>query len=86
MFNQRSSLTNSYFGWQLLNSYPSDEFGKRKEKEMKDAFWFLNGTDPTLQIPLRPIKDSTRGQGQAFRTSEQLHLRQFIYALLLSFT
>uniref|UniRef100_A0A1I7W6W8 Ovule protein n=1 Tax=Heterorhabditis bacteriophora TaxID=37862 RepID=A0A1I7W6W8_HETBA len=41
------------FGWQLLNSYPSDEFGKRKEKEMKDAFWFLNGTDPTLQIPLR---------------------------------
>uniref|UniRef100_A0A1I7X181 Ovule protein n=1 Tax=Heterorhabditis bacteriophora TaxID=37862 RepID=A0A1I7X181_HETBA len=32
---QLSSLTSSYFGWQLLNSYPSDEFAKKKEKEME---------------------------------------------------
>uniref|UniRef100_A0A1I7XD31 Aminotran_5 domain-containing protein n=1 Tax=Heterorhabditis bacteriophora TaxID=37862 RepID=A0A1I7XD31_HETBA len=44
-------------------AYPSDEFDKKKEKEMEDAFWFLNGTDPTLQIPLcmtyttRPSQD-----------------------------
>uniref|UniRef100_A0A1I7WHJ5 Uncharacterized protein n=1 Tax=Heterorhabditis bacteriophora TaxID=37862 RepID=A0A1I7WHJ5_HETBA len=35
MFNQLSSLTSSYFGWQLLNRFPSDEFGKKKEKEME---------------------------------------------------
>uniref|UniRef100_A0A1I7WXU3 Ovule protein n=1 Tax=Heterorhabditis bacteriophora TaxID=37862 RepID=A0A1I7WXU3_HETBA len=35
MFNQLSSLTSSYFEWQLLNRFPSDEFGKKKEKEME---------------------------------------------------
>uniref|UniRef100_A0A1I7WCA0 Uncharacterized protein n=1 Tax=Heterorhabditis bacteriophora TaxID=37862 RepID=A0A1I7WCA0_HETBA len=37
MFNQLSSLTNSYFGWQLLNRYPSDEVGKKTGKEMETS-------------------------------------------------
>uniref|UniRef100_A0A1I7XJV5 Uncharacterized protein n=1 Tax=Heterorhabditis bacteriophora TaxID=37862 RepID=A0A1I7XJV5_HETBA len=35
LFNQLSSLTNIYFGWPFLNTYPSDEFDKKKEKEME---------------------------------------------------
>uniref|UniRef100_A0A1I7W7C7 Uncharacterized protein n=1 Tax=Heterorhabditis bacteriophora TaxID=37862 RepID=A0A1I7W7C7_HETBA len=36
MFNQLSSLTNSYFGWRkLLRSIRSDKVGKKKEKEME---------------------------------------------------
>uniref|UniRef100_A0A1I7XL21 Uncharacterized protein n=1 Tax=Heterorhabditis bacteriophora TaxID=37862 RepID=A0A1I7XL21_HETBA len=27
-----------YFGWQLLNRFTSDEFGKKKEKETKSPF------------------------------------------------
>uniref|UniRef100_A0A1I7X5Z4 SSD domain-containing protein n=1 Tax=Heterorhabditis bacteriophora TaxID=37862 RepID=A0A1I7X5Z4_HETBA len=38
MFNQLSSLTSSYFEWQLLNRFPSDEFGKKKEKETESPF------------------------------------------------
>uniref|UniRef100_A0A1I7WZ18 Uncharacterized protein n=1 Tax=Heterorhabditis bacteriophora TaxID=37862 RepID=A0A1I7WZ18_HETBA len=29
------AVLSAYFGWQLLNSYPSDEFGKKKKKEME---------------------------------------------------
>uniref|UniRef100_A0A1I7WSY5 Uncharacterized protein n=1 Tax=Heterorhabditis bacteriophora TaxID=37862 RepID=A0A1I7WSY5_HETBA len=32
MFNQLSSLTNSYFGWQLLRNISSDEFGNKINK------------------------------------------------------
>uniref|UniRef100_A0A1I7XNR5 Secreted protein n=1 Tax=Heterorhabditis bacteriophora TaxID=37862 RepID=A0A1I7XNR5_HETBA len=38
MFNYLSSLTVSYFGWQLLWSIRSDEFGKKKGKEMETPF------------------------------------------------
>uniref|UniRef100_A0A1I7W9U3 Uncharacterized protein n=1 Tax=Heterorhabditis bacteriophora TaxID=37862 RepID=A0A1I7W9U3_HETBA len=55
MFNQLSSLTNSYFGWQLLNSsYSSDEFDNNKDREMENSSWRRIGTDPALpsQFPM----------------------------------
>uniref|UniRef100_A0A1I7XBW1 BRCT domain-containing protein n=1 Tax=Heterorhabditis bacteriophora TaxID=37862 RepID=A0A1I7XBW1_HETBA len=37
------------FGGQLLHSYPRDELGKRKEKDMEKASGEQSGTDP---VPL----------------------------------
>uniref|UniRef100_A0A1I7XHV1 Ovule protein n=1 Tax=Heterorhabditis bacteriophora TaxID=37862 RepID=A0A1I7XHV1_HETBA len=54
-----SSLTNSYFGWQLLRSFPWDEFDNKKDREMESVSWCPNGTDPALLLPLR-MTDTTR--------------------------
>uniref|UniRef100_A0A1I7XU84 Uncharacterized protein n=1 Tax=Heterorhabditis bacteriophora TaxID=37862 RepID=A0A1I7XU84_HETBA len=58
MFNQLSSLTISYFGWQLLPRYSPDEFGK-KYAEFANASWRLNGSDLALLFPL-PMIYTTR--------------------------
>uniref|UniRef100_A0A1I7XUG6 Uncharacterized protein n=1 Tax=Heterorhabditis bacteriophora TaxID=37862 RepID=A0A1I7XUG6_HETBA len=48
MFNQLFSLTNSYFGWQLLHSsYPSDEFGKKKNRNGES----FRGTERNRSCP-----------------------------------
>uniref|UniRef100_A0A1I7WU59 Uncharacterized protein n=1 Tax=Heterorhabditis bacteriophora TaxID=37862 RepID=A0A1I7WU59_HETBA len=55
MFNQPFLHTNqtSYFGRQLLNSFLSDEFGKKEDREIENASWCRNGTDPAPPFPLR---------------------------------
>uniref|UniRef100_A0A1I7XBR6 Uncharacterized protein n=1 Tax=Heterorhabditis bacteriophora TaxID=37862 RepID=A0A1I7XBR6_HETBA len=61
--------TNSYFGGQLLHSYPTDEFGKRNEKDMENAPSCRDGTDPARLSPFR-ITYTTRPT-QVFFSSEK---------------